>query len=100
MRAVDVTARGVRVTLAGGEELAAEAVVCALPVGPLRDIVVSGVSEPRLASLHRQRQARAAKVVAAYPAPIWRAAGASGLVGRRGARAPPRGRRAPTRSRC
>ena len=79
VRAVDVTARGVRVTLAGGEELAAEAVVCALPVGPLRDIVVSGVSEPRLASLHRQRQARAAKVVSAYPAPIWRAAGASGL---------------------
>ena len=38
-----------------------------------------GVSDARLASLHRQRQARAAKVVAAYPGPIWRAAGASGL---------------------
>ena len=30
-----------RVTLAGGEELRAEAVVCALPVGPLRDVAVS-----------------------------------------------------------
>ena len=45
VRALDVTARGVRVTLDDGEELAAEAVVCALPVGPLRDIAVSGVSE-------------------------------------------------------
>ena len=38
-----------------------------------------GVSDARLASLHRQRQARAAKVVAAYPAPVWRDAGANGL---------------------
>jgi monoamine oxidase len=67
------------VTLADGEELRAEAIVCALPVGPLRDVAVSGVSDERLASLHRQRQALAAKVVAAYPAPVWRAAGASGL---------------------
>jgi monoamine oxidase len=77
--AVDVTPGGVRVTLAGGEELRAEAVVCALPVGPLRDVAVSGVSDARLASLHRQRQALAAKVVAAYPGPVWRAAGATGL---------------------
>ena len=53
-------------TLDDGEELRAEAVVCALPVGPLRDIAVTGVSDARLASLHRQRQALAAKVVAAY----------------------------------
>jgi monoamine oxidase len=77
--ALDVVPGGVRVTLAGGEQLRAEAVVCALPVGPLRVVAVRGVSDARLASLHRQRQARAAKVVAAYPGPIWRAAGASGL---------------------
>ena len=47
--------------------LRAAAVVCALPVGPLRDVAVTGVSDARLASLHRQRQALAAKVVAAYP---------------------------------
>ena len=76
---VDVTPALSRVTLAGGEELTAEAVVCALPVGPLRDVLVSGVSDARLASLHRQRQALAAKVVAAYPEPVWRAVGASGL---------------------
>ncbi len=78
--ALDVAPGGVTVTLAGGETLGAEAVVCALPVGPLRDVAVNGVSGARLASLHRQRQALAAKVVAAYPRPIWRAAGANGLA--------------------
>ena len=77
--AIDVGRTVSRGTLDTGEELRAEAVVCALPVGPLRDVAVSGVSDARLASLHRQRQALAAKVVAAYPGPIWRAAGASGL---------------------
>jgi monoamine oxidase len=78
--ALDLAPTASRVTLASGEELRAEAVVCALPVGPLRDVPVSGVSDARLRSLHRQRQAAAAKVVAAYPAPVWRAAGASGLA--------------------
>jgi monoamine oxidase len=78
--AVDVAAGGCRVTLAGGEELRAEAVVCALPVGPLRDVTIGGVSDARLTSLHRQRQALAAKIVAAYREPVWRAAGASGLA--------------------
>jgi monoamine oxidase len=77
--AIDVAPTVSRGTLDTGEELRAEAIVCALPVGPLRDVAVSGVSDARLASLHRQRQALAAKVVAAYPAPIWRDAGASGL---------------------
>ena len=54
--------------------------VCALPVGPLRDVAITGVSDARLTSLHRQRQALAAKLVAAYPEPIWRSAGASGLA--------------------
>jgi monoamine oxidase len=78
--ALDVAPGGVTATLRSGEVLTAEAVVCAVPVGPLRDIAVTGVSDARLASLHRQRQARAAKVVAAYPAPIWREAGANGLA--------------------
>jgi monoamine oxidase len=77
--AVDVTPTVSRGTLDTGEELRAAAIVCALPVGPLRDIAITGVSDARLASLHRQRQALAAKVVAAYPTPVWRAAGASGL---------------------
>ena len=66
------------VTLRGGETLQAAAVVCALPVGPLRDVAVTGVSEARLASLHRQRQARSAKVVAAYPGPVWRSRARTG----------------------
>ncbi|MFJ3514514.1 flavin monoamine oxidase family protein [Streptomyces sp. NPDC090131] len=67
------------VRLAGGETLTAGAVVSALPVGPLRQVTVTGVSEERLASLHRQRQALAAKFVAAYDRPFWRGRGRSGL---------------------
>jgi monoamine oxidase len=51
--------------LRDGDRIEAEAVVCALPVGPLRDVMVSGVSEARLDSLHRQRSALAAKTVGA-----------------------------------
>ena len=43
-----------------------DAVVCAVPVGPLRDIALEGLSPQRLASLRRQRHARAGKVVVAY----------------------------------
>ncbi|MFJ6782717.1 flavin monoamine oxidase family protein [Streptomyces yangpuensis] len=67
------------VRLAGGETLTAGAVVSALPVGPLRSVHVTGVSEERLTSLHRQRHALAAKFVAAYDRPFWRDLGRSGL---------------------
>jgi monoamine oxidase len=77
---LDVRPASSRVTLAGGEELRAEAIVCALPVGPLRDVAIGGVSDARLRSLRRQRQALAAKLVASYAEPVWRAAGASGLA--------------------
>jgi monoamine oxidase len=77
---VDVAARGCAVTLASGEQLRADAVVCALPVGPLRAIDVRGVSDPRLRSLRRQRHALAAKVVMSYAGPVWAAAGADGVA--------------------
>ncbi|WP_327295351.1 MULTISPECIES: NAD(P)/FAD-dependent oxidoreductase [unclassified Streptomyces] len=67
------------VRTATGETLTAAAVVSALPVGPLRSVSVTGVSEARLASLHRQRQAVAAKFAAVYDRPFWRAKGLSGL---------------------
>lgn len=70
---------GCVVRLAGGETLSAEAVVSALPVGPLRQVAVSGVSDARLASLHAQRQALAAKFVAGYDRPFWQDTGFSGL---------------------
>jgi monoamine oxidase len=65
------------VTLRSGEEIAAEAVVCALPVGPLRDVRVTGVSDARLQSLHRQRNALAFKTVVAYPESFWDVGGAT-----------------------
>ncbi|MEU5147794.1 FAD-dependent oxidoreductase [Streptomyces yangpuensis] len=67
------------VRLADGETLTAGAVVSALPVGPLRSVRITGVSEERLTSLHRQRHALVAKFVAAYDRPFWRDLGRSGL---------------------
>ncbi|MFJ9535740.1 flavin monoamine oxidase family protein [Streptomyces sp. NPDC101225] len=79
-----VAAIGIRpgrcgVRLATGEILTAHAVVSALPVGPLRSVAVTGVSEARLASLHRQRHAVAAKFAAVYDDPFWRADDLDGL---------------------
>jgi monoamine oxidase len=67
------------VVLADGTRLTSDAVVCAVPVGPLRDIAVEGLSPERMASLRRQRQARAGKIVVAYQTPFWRELGQNGL---------------------
>lgn len=77
--AVRVSPEGCAVRLASGESLTADAVVSALPVGPLRSVTIDGVSAARLASLHRQRNAPAAKLVAAYDRPFWRERGQNGL---------------------
>ena len=79
VRRISVDGR-VAVTLDGGERLEAEAVVCAVPVGPLRDIVIEGLSTARLESLHRQRHARAGKYAVAYRSSFWRERGQSGLA--------------------
>jgi len=79
VRRIDVDGRAV-VTLADGERLEAEAVVCAVPAGPLRDIAVEGLSPARLESLHRQRHARAGKYAVAYGGSFWRARGQNGLA--------------------
>jgi monoamine oxidase len=77
---VEVATPGCAVTLTSGERLRAAAVVCALPVGPLRAVEVRGVSGERLRSLRRQRHALAAKAVATYRSPVWSASGANGLA--------------------
>ncbi len=77
VRAIEVASSGCAVSLADGERLEAEAVVSALPVGPLRDVEVSGVSPERLRSLHRQRHAIAFKTVVAYPDSFWKVGGAT-----------------------
>ena len=48
VEAIDVATTGCTVTLRPGEAITAEAVVCALPVGPLRDVAITGVSDARL----------------------------------------------------
>jgi monoamine oxidase len=74
---LEVTSSRCTAFLRDGDRIEAEAVVCALPVGPLRDVIVSGVSEARLESLHRQRNALAAKTVVAYPSSFWAVGGAT-----------------------
>jgi monoamine oxidase len=75
--ALGITTSRCTVFLRDGDRVEAEAVVCALPVGPLRDVMVSGVSRARLESLHRQRSALAAKTVVAYPNSFWDVGGAT-----------------------
>ncbi len=77
---IDVSGRRAAVRLDDGETVVAEAVVCAIPAGPLREIEIRGLSGTRLDSLRRHRHALAAKVVAAYPEPFWQAAGQNGLA--------------------
>jgi monoamine oxidase len=77
---IDIAAGGVSVTLADGERIDAEAVVCAIPAGPLRAVTITGLSAPRLASLRAQRHALAAKVVVAYDEPFWHRTGQNGLA--------------------
>ena len=79
VEAVSVSAGGCSVRLAGGEMLRAAAVVCALPVGVLREISIDGVAPERIASLHAQRNALVAKVVTVYERSIWADVGANGL---------------------
>jgi monoamine oxidase len=80
VRRVDIGAGRTRVTLAGGEVIPAEAVVCTIPAGPLRAVELVGLSDARLASLRSQRHALAAKVVVAYDGSFWQEAGQNGLA--------------------
>ena len=77
--AISVSSGGCRVTLGSGEEVRAEAVVCALPVSVLHGVAIEGVSPERLASLRAQRQAQAAKIVTVYDRSVWSDLDANGL---------------------
>jgi monoamine oxidase len=77
---VQVGRSGCTVTTVAGERLRADAVVSALPVGPLRDVDVRGVSDARLASLHAQQHALAVKVVLVYASSFWQSQGQNGTA--------------------
>ncbi len=78
--AIAVSPARVTITLRDGEQVEAEAVVCTLPAGPLREIAITGVSDERLASLRAHRHALAAKVVVAYAESFWEQRGQNGLA--------------------
>jgi monoamine oxidase len=75
-----INVQGCRVTTATGEHFDCDAVVSAIPVGPLRRIAIEGVSRERLASLDAQRHALAAKVVFAYESSWWEEQGQNGTM--------------------
>jgi monoamine oxidase len=75
---IRVSSSGCAVTTSNGERLEAAVVVSAVPVGPLRDIQIDGVSEGRLGSLYRQRHALAAKPVFVYASSFWEEGGQNG----------------------
>jgi monoamine oxidase len=77
---VRVAASGCTVITATGERFDSEAVVCALPVGPLRAVAISGVSPERLASLHRQKNAVVAKASFVWADSFWERNGQNGSV--------------------
>jgi monoamine oxidase len=79
VRRIAIGAGRTVVTLCNGEEITAEAVVCTIPAGPLRAIEIVGLSDARLRSLRSQRQALAAKVLAAYDTSFWQQTGQNGL---------------------
>jgi monoamine oxidase len=74
------TGPGAVVVTAGGERFEADAVVCAIPVGPLRHIHIDGLSPARRASLDHQRHALALKAVFSYPDSFWERQGQNGAA--------------------
>ena len=66
------------VLTAVGERFECEAVVCALPVGALRQVAVEGVSPVRMDSLHRQKNALVAKAVFVWADSFWERNGQNG----------------------
>ncbi|MFF5675410.1 flavin monoamine oxidase family protein [Streptomyces hygroscopicus] len=78
--AIRISPHRCEVMLTTGEVLTAANVVCAVPAGPLRDISISGISDTKLASLHRQKSALAAKFVAVYDHSFWEGAGLNGVA--------------------
>jgi monoamine oxidase len=77
---IRIAASGCSVTTLTGERFDCDAVVSAVPVGPLRRIAVEGVSRERMDSLERQRHALAAKVVFAYETSFWEDQGQNGSM--------------------
>jgi monoamine oxidase len=71
IQSIDIHPARSRVQAVSGEEFFARHVVSAIPVGPLRDVTITGVSSARLNSLHRQQHAPTVKYVPVYESSFW-----------------------------
>ena len=78
VQSIDIQPTRSRVQTETGEEFFAQNVVSAIPVGPLRDIAITGVSTARLNSLHRQQHAPTVKYVPIYETSFWEDQGQNG----------------------
>ena len=78
--AIEIATGGCAIETASGERFHCDAVVSAVPVGPLRRISIDGVSPERLGSLDRQRHALAAKACFSYPDSFWERNGLNGTA--------------------
>ena len=78
--AIEIAAGGCAIETASGERFHCDAVVSAVPVGPLRRISIAGVSPERLGSLDRQRHALAVKACFSYPDSFWERNGLNGTA--------------------
>jgi monoamine oxidase len=80
IQSIDIQQARSRVQAVSGELFFARNVVSAIPVGPLRDLTISGVSAARLDSLHRQQHAPTVKYVPVYESSFWEGQGQNGTA--------------------
>jgi len=69
-----------RVEVDDGEVIEADAVVCGVPLMPLRAVEISGLSEERLRALRTQRSTPVSKAVLALDSAAWETVGGNGQI--------------------
>jgi monoamine oxidase len=69
-----------RVVVDDGEVIEADAVVCGVPLMPLRAVEISGLSEERLRGLRAQRSTPVSKAVVALDSAVWETVGGNGQI--------------------
>jgi len=69
-----------RVVIHDGEVIEADAVVCAVPLAPLRAVDITGLTQERLRALRVQRSVPVSKAVVALDSAVWESVGGNGQI--------------------